>query len=324
MKKIYMFIILLNLSLISCISTNVNKSNYNTGTYSTTPPKAETEIIFTYSGPQGANAKLYYKGQLIGIIEPGNIIRKVIPNNENDFSLKVQIGDEVKELRLTARGSITINVNITARRTPSGIVFTDFSIINRTPAIVRYVAADGLNVRNESNADAAWKDVIAQDTKVEILEEYVNGWVRIKYNNKIGYVNGKYLKITPPPLEITAMRVGNNDNNGRWLNSPGSNLYSSQMRYLCPVITYNATFSGQVTIFIKIIQPNGVIFRNPSRSPSGFSNSVTLQVYRGNNQTLQLTGWGNGESSSYQAGEWTVEIWYNNKRMWSEKITIRP
>jgi uncharacterized protein YgiM (DUF1202 family) len=131
-------------------------------------------------------------------ITSGDTVRINIPN-DGISTFIAQIGDEKKELTLASRGSITINVNMTARRTPSGIVFMDFSIVNRTPPIVRYVTTDGLNVRSGSNAEAAHQDVIAKNTSVEILEEYTNSWARIKYgNNKTGYVNSKYLTSTPP------------------------------------------------------------------------------------------------------------------------------
>jgi hypothetical protein len=291
----------------------------------TTPPKTETEINFTYYGPQGVNARLYYNGQLIGAIEHGKTLKKAIHNNESNFALKAQIGDETSEFRLAARGSATINVNIAAQRTPSGIIITNFDIVDRTPLYsVRYVAADGLNVRNNTNANADLLDVIPQDCRVEILEEYANGWRKIKYyGNKTGCVNGKYLTANKPSFIVTSLKVGNVNNYGRWLTNAGNALYSSQMRYLRPVITYDAAYNVKRTFLIKIIQPNGTIFRNASISPSGFTYSDDCQVNRGNNQILNLSGWGNNDTSSYQAGEWTVEIWYNNRRLWSEKITIR-
>jgi hypothetical protein len=305
------------------ITTSV--SNQNASSFTTLPQKTETEVVFTFNGPQGVNARLYYNGQLIGTIEPEKTVRKTIPNNENNFSLKAQIGDEIREFRLAARGSTTINVDITARRTPSGIVISNFNIENRIPLYnVRYVNVDGLNVRNDINADSALLDVLPQDCRVEILEEYT-GWVRIKYyGNKTGCVNSTYLTSTQPPFVITSLKVGNVDYDGRWLTNAGNTLYSSQMRYLKPVVTYDTTDNGKDTFFVKIIQPNGAIFRNASVSPSGFTFSNESQVNRGSNQTLNLSGWGDKTSSLYQAGEWTVEIWYNNKRMWTEKINIQP
>ena len=294
--------------------------------FTATSRRAETEVVFAFIGPQGVNARLYYNEQSIGTIEAEKMVRKVIPNNESNFVLKVQIGDETRELRLAARGSTTINVNITARRTPSGIIITDFDIVDRMPLYsVKYVTVDGLNVRNNINPDAIVLDVIPQDCRVEILEEYVNDWVRIKYNgNKTGCVNGTYLTTTQPPFIVTSLKIGNVNNDGRWLTNAGNALYSSQMRYLQPIVSYDATFNGVGTFFVKIIQPDGTIFRNASISPSGFTFSNECQINRGNNQTLDLSGWGNSDTSSYQAGEWTIEIWYNNRRLWSEKIAIRP
>jgi len=237
----------------------------------------------------------------------------------------VQIGDETREIHLAARGSTTINVNITARRRTSGIVITDFGIVNRVPLYsVRYVNAEGLNVRNNTNSDADRIDVIPKDCRVEILEEYVNSWVRIKYyGNKTGYVNGTYLTSTLPPFVITSLKAGNVDYNGRWLTNAGNALYSSQMRYLKPVVTYDAAYNGNVTLSVKFIQPNGTIFRDASVSPNGYTFSNEYQVNRGSNQTLNISGWGNNNTSLYQAGEWTVEVWYNNRLLWSEKINIR-
>jgi uncharacterized protein YgiM (DUF1202 family) len=203
MKKIILYIFLLCVSFISCVSTPANNSSYSSGSYNSEtsnvratpsvpsiPQKTETEVVFTFNGPEGVNARLYYNGQLIGEIATEKTVGKTIPDN-GVFTFKAQIGDETEELSLASRSSTTINVNISARRTTSGIAFTDFSLVNRIPSIVRYVKVDGLNVRNNTNADAAKLDVIPQDCKIEILEEYTNKWVRVKYNgNKTGYVNG--------------------------------------------------------------------------------------------------------------------------------------
>jgi hypothetical protein len=291
----------------------------------TTPQKTDTAIVFTHNGPQGVNVRLYYNGQLIDVIDPSKKVTKTVSGNENNITLKAQIGDETKELKLSARGSTTINVNIFSRRTPSGIIITDFSIVDRIPSYsVKYVNVDGLSLRDDANANAALLEVLPQDCRVEILDEYSNDWVRIKYKgNKTGYVNDKYLTKTQPPFVITSLKVGNLGDS-KWLTSAGGALYSSQMRYLGPVVTYDATYNGKITFFVKIIQPNGAIFRNASASPTGFSYSTESQVKQGNNQTLNILGWGNKDKSLYQAGEWTVEVWNNSRRLWSEKITILP
>jgi uncharacterized protein YgiM (DUF1202 family) len=203
---------------------------------------------------------------------------------------------------------------------PSGIVFTNFSV--RLPSILAVVAADWLNVRSSPNPGARNKvEVLSQNTNVEIIEKVKStSWVKISYGNgKYGYMNSDYLS---PIIEITALSAGN-WGDSKWLTNAGRKLYSSEMRFLAPVITYNATFNAKVTFFIKILHPNGELDKG-SNAPSGFTYIDSSQVNEGSNQTCVLTAWGNQNVSTYQSGQWTVEVWYNNKRLISEKIIIYP
>jgi hypothetical protein len=299
-------------------------NNQDANSIVTIPKSVKTEIVFSFNGPQGVNVQLYYNGQLLGAIEYGKTVRKTIPNTENNFSLKAQIGDESREIRLAARGSTTLNVIIGAKRTPVGIVISDFGIINRTPSYsVRYVNIDALNVRSTINADADILDVITQDCKVEILEEYTNNWVRIKYyGNKVGCINANYLTAKQPPLVITSVKIGNYKE--KWLTYPGDPLYSSQMRFLKPVIICDATFVETIEIYFKIIDPDGKVFRNINTSPNNFTYSNSIQLKNSSNLTYYLSGWGNSDESIYHAGDWAIEIWHNNKRLWSQKVPILP
>lgn len=122
-------------------------------------------------------------------------------------------------------------------------------------------------------------------------------------------------------IQITSLRVGNYSNDGKWLNTPGSNLQSSEMRFLKPQLTLSANSNGNVTFYVKIIGPNGSIITGDS-SPEGYSFSTTCRVRRGNNQNLDLNGWGNSETSIYQTGVYMMEIWYNNECLISGKINI--
>jgi uncharacterized protein YgiM (DUF1202 family) len=59
---------------------------------------------------------------------------------------------------------------------------------------VATVKSDALNVRAGPSADDRGIDKIYRTNRVEIIEKYNNGWVKINYNNgKTGYVNGEYL-----------------------------------------------------------------------------------------------------------------------------------
>jgi hypothetical protein len=123
------------------------------------------------------------------------------------------------------------------------------------------------------------------------------------------------------PIRIDTLTVGNWNNNA-WITQPGGTLYASRMRYLSPRIVYTSVASTSGTFYVKIIQPNAAIFRNSSTSPQGYSYSSERYISRGENQTLDLSGWGNGDSSSYWPGTWTVEVWYKGVCLKSEKVRL--
>jgi hypothetical protein len=123
-------------------------------------------------------------------------------------------------------------------------------------------------------------------------------------------------------VNITDLKIGNTDNAGNWLTSPGEALESAKMRYLMPVITLNSVISGNITLNCKIIDGRGIVIRNPSISPEGYSNTTTINVSRSGNQSFKLTGWGNNDQSTYGSGEWTVEVWWNDVCLKSAKIRI--
>jgi RNA polymerase subunit RPABC4/transcription elongation factor Spt4 len=124
-------------------------------------------------------------------------------------------------------------------------------------------------------------------------------------------------------VNVTAIKIGNWNN--QWITEPGGMLYSSQMRYLRPVITYNSILveNAEITFYVKIIHPNGILDYNSAISPNGYTYSTTALLKHGRSQTLDLSGWGNDSVSSYMAGQWTVEVWYNNMCLRSEKITLQ-
>ena len=123
-------------------------------------------------------------------------------------------------------------------------------------------------------------------------------------------------------INVTSLKVGNIDKDDRWISNPGETLSSAKMRYLQPVITYDSNISEDATFYVKIINPYGTLSENSSISPKGFSNSTTARINSGSNRSLNLTGWGSGEKSTYMAGTWTVEVWYNNVCLKSEKVVI--
>jgi cell division protein FtsB len=123
-------------------------------------------------------------------------------------------------------------------------------------------------------------------------------------------------------FNITSVKAGNS-NNG-WLTKPGNLLYSRQMKFLSLNIIYNSAIEDSITVYVKIIDPHGKIMAySDGSSPKGFTYSSTANIKRGINQSLDLdNGIGNKDASVFDAGEWTIEIWYNNVCLISEKIRI--
>lgn len=140
--------------------------------------------------------------------------------------------------------------------------------------------------------------------------------------NNYNTLQRNHEQAVPKIINVASLRVGNWS--GReWINNPGTNLLASQMRYLAPDINYNSVINEEITFFFKLFAPNGTLLAN-SNSPSGFTFSQTRQVNRGNNQYIAFSVWGDSERSIFQAGEYTIEVWYSGVRLISEKITINP
>ncbi|MDR0449720.1 MAG: hypothetical protein LBH26_00460 [Treponema sp.] len=111
-------------------------------------------------------------------------------------------------------------------------------------------------------------------------------------------------------IDIRSLSVGNCEKNNRWINKPGEELKASDIRYLKPVITYNSQASKEVTLFVKIINPDGTVRRYEESLPPGYSYADTITISRGNDRTWELTGWGNEDQSNYGRGNYRVEVWY--------------
>jgi hypothetical protein len=122
-------------------------------------------------------------------------------------------------------------------------------------------------------------------------------------------------------INITSIKVGN-WGNGRWLTQPGGSLNARAIRYLSPVITYSSFINKYVTFYVRIIAPDGSVFRNTSISPAGYSYSSNGQVSRGTSQSFDLNGWGSEEGGAYYAGTWTIEVWYEGVRLASERVRL--
>jgi hypothetical protein len=78
-----------------------------------------------------------------------------------------------------------------ARRSQNTVIQSPNTVIQHEFATVN---SDALNVRTGPSANNSIMDKIYRTNRVEIIESYDNGWVKIIYSNgRTGYVNGEYL-----------------------------------------------------------------------------------------------------------------------------------
>ena len=126
-------------------------------------------------------------------------------------------------------------------------------------------------------------------------------------------------------MEIVSISFGNTDKNDNVITKYGSTLFDNEMRYLTPKLQYNGLASESKTIELKtkIINPDGTLRRNTKTSPDGYTYSFNMTVYPGTNKTRTLLGWGNDEKSTYKAGIYQFELWYNEKKLYSTSFEIK-
>ena len=123
------------------------------------------------------------------------------------------------------------------------------------------------------------------------------------------------------PLIITDIEIANVTYDGDIHTNYGNSLYGSSTMFLQPRIKYTGLSSGNKTIKVKWYNPDGSIHRGTS-SPSGFSQSQSMYVYSGDNNTYTLTSWGNSSKGHWRSGTYRIEIWYENTCLKSKTFTI--
>lgn len=123
------------------------------------------------------------------------------------------------------------------------------------------------------------------------------------------------------PLIITDIEIANVTYDGDIQTNYGYSIHSSSTMYLQPRIKYTGLSSGNKTIKVKWYNPDGTIRRGTS-SPSGFSQSQSMYVYSGDNNTYTLLGWGNSSKGHWRSGTYRIEIWYENTCLKSKTFTI--
>ena len=122
------------------------------------------------------------------------------------------------------------------------------------------------------------------------------------------------------PFYITDVAIGNTYYDGTIETQYGARINSSTTMYLTPRISYMGVISGNRKLFVKLFYPDGSLSTGTS-SPSGYSFSDTVYIGNGNGQQ-RIMGWGNREKGQWKAGNYRIEIWYNNACIFTKTFTI--
>lgn len=124
-------------------------------------------------------------------------------------------------------------------------------------------------------------------------------------------------------MDILDIQFANEDADNNVINTYGSSLVASEMRYLHAKILYNGIASENKTVklFWKLFKPDGSMCQ-VANSPDGYTYYNENTVYPGKNQSFYLSGYGNKDVGSLPAGIYRYEIWYNNTKLFSKNFEI--
>lgn len=118
------------------------------------------------------------------------------------------------------------------------------------------------------------------------------------------------------PLKITSLNFSDEDYEGNVIRSSGSKLYNDTT-YLVTYLSYTVLNNvGNVDIYYKIIDPNGVLVTNTNTMG-------TLELTTKGSYTKKLGGWGNNKKTAYSTpGEYNIEFYYKGKCLYKSKFII--
>jgi tetratricopeptide (TPR) repeat protein len=122
---------------------------------------------------------------------------------------------------------------------------------------------------------------------------------------------------------IDQIEFGNSGKSGNIIDSYGSALYASTIKYLAARIkcTNTSSVSLDTTLGVKIIKPDGTL-KKGSSSPDNYTYAENITIGGNKTEVVGLSGWGNEDGGSYDAGTYTYEIWSDGKKIYSTAVTL--
>ncbi len=121
-------------------------------------------------------------------------------------------------------------------------------------------------------------------------------------------------------MRIYAMDFANVTKEYEIIDNYGADLKSKELRFLAPRIMYKGLEDKSISIDVKIIKPDGSVMKGNEGSYT-YSTQINVKKSDGYNYAT-LSGWGNSDGGSYSPGDYKIQLWYNGKFLYSQKITV--
>lgn len=115
-------------------------------------------------------------------------------------------GSGVTQTGYTSDGWIQVQYNEGTGYVWGDYVSTKKPVITRDGSGTMYATAD-VNIREQYSSDSAVLGVLSKGSGVEITGTTDNGWIRVKYNGRTGYVFADYLSWSEP-VTVSYVRSG--------------------------------------------------------------------------------------------------------------------
>lgn len=137
-------------------------------------------------------------------------------------------------------------------------------------------------------------------------------------SNKYQSISNKYANtihiqdVVDVPIIVTDIAMGNTSYEGEIETEYGDTIVDVNTMYLRPKITYIGANDESVSLYYKIQKPNGEVTCCDGES---------YYINKGKN-TLILCGWGNEKPGHWEAGNYTISIWYCDKKIAEDKFVI--
>lgn len=142
-----------------------------------------------------------------------------------------------------------------------------------------------------------------------------------RYRNEHEDLESRYSSLSNKyPIKITDIEIANIYKGGDIETNYGQTIYSRNSMYLQPRIRYIGTQNKYITLKVKWYRPNGSLSTGDS-SPSGYSQQSSCNIYSGSN-SITLSGWGNENKGNWSAGQYRVEIWYDDVCLGTKSFRI--